>query len=72
MNKDPTDATVCRYLSTAKLLSFAVDKYLHIVASVGFLFTLISRSVVCFRYITLGSARCNDKYIYIIKLHIVA
>ena len=79
MNKNPTDATVCRYLFTAKLLymfrvsqhtssgvlkiipaasgiifntpddvccdtrnmysSFAVNKYLHTVASVGFLLT---------------------------------
>ena len=94
MNKNPTDATVCRYLFTAKLLymfrvskhpssgvlktlsaasgtgrttctatslqrsligtpddgccdsrniksNFAVNKYLHTVASVGFLFTLV-------------------------------
>jgi len=42
VNKNPTDATVCRYLFTAKLQesSFAVNKYLHTVASVGFLFTL--------------------------------
>jgi len=40
VNKNPTDATICRYLSTAKLSSFAVDKYLHTVASVGSLFTL--------------------------------
>jgi len=75
VNKNPTDATVCRYLFTAKLLymfrvsqhpssgvlrtvpaasgtghitctatplqrGFAVNKYLHTVASVGFLFTL--------------------------------
>ena len=42
VNKNPTDETVCRYLFTAKLSSFAVNKYLHIVASVGFLFTLFS------------------------------
>jgi len=36
LNKNPTDATVCRYLFIAKL----VNKYLHTVASVGFLFTL--------------------------------
>jgi len=80
VNKNPTDATVCRYLFIAKLLymfrvsqhpssgvlktvpeasgtvfntpddgccdtrnmysSFAMNKYLHTVASVGFLFTL--------------------------------
>jgi len=41
VNKNPTDPTVCRYLFTAKLLiNFAVNKYLHTVASVGFLFTL--------------------------------
>ena len=48
VNKNPTDATVCRYLFTAKLLymfrvsqhpSSGVLKYLHTVASVGFLFT---------------------------------
>jgi len=34
VNKNPTDATVCRYLFNA------VNKHLHTVASVGFLFTL--------------------------------
>jgi len=36
VNKYPTDATVCRYLFTAKPSSFAVNKYLRTVASVGF------------------------------------
>jgi len=56
VNKNPTDATVCRYLFTAGTVfnnpddgccdtrnmysSFAVNKYLHTVASFGFLFTL--------------------------------
>jgi len=43
VNKNPTDATVCRYLFTASIdsiCSFAVNKYLHTVASVGFLLTL--------------------------------
>jgi len=35
VNKNPTDATVCRFLFIAKL-----NKYLHTVASVGYLFTL--------------------------------
>jgi len=46
VNKNPTDATVCRYLFTAKLLSFVVNKYLHIVASVGFLFTYLKNSSI--------------------------
>ena len=50
VNKNPADATVCRYLFTAKLLymfrvsqqpsSGVLKTYLHTVASVGFLFTL--------------------------------
>jgi len=39
VNKNPPDATVCRYLYSLQNY-FAVNKYLHTVAFVGFLFTL--------------------------------